>query len=74
MLISYVEANVKVNLGSIALLSKFPLLMCENDVNPVAQISWATSTAQIEIAKSVKVHVSTTKPIHVDPRTSPSET
>ena len=52
----------------------FQKLHCENDVNHVARISWATSTAQIEIAKSVKVHVSTTKPIHVDPRTSPSET
>ena len=49
MLISYVEANVKVNLGSVALLSKFALLKCENDVNPVARIPWATSTAQIEI-------------------------
>ena len=46
--------------GSVALLlhfdkvlalSKFALLKCENEVNPVAQIPWATSTAQIEIAQ-----------------------
>ena len=32
-------------------LSKFALLKCENEVNPVARIPWATSTAQIEIAQ-----------------------
>ena len=32
-------------------LSKLALLKCENEVNPVAQIPWATSTAQIEIAQ-----------------------
>ena len=45
-------------MGSVALLShfdkvlalsKFTLLKCENEVNPVARIPWATSTAQIEI-------------------------
>ena len=47
-------------LGSIALLlhfdkvlarSKFALLKCENEVNPVARIPWATSTEQIEIVQ-----------------------
>ena len=42
-------------LGSVALLSHFDkvfaLLKCENEVNPVARIPWATSTAQIEIAQ-----------------------
>ena len=30
-------------------LSKFALLKWENEVNPIAWIPWATSTAQIEI-------------------------
>ena len=46
------------NIGSVALLSyfekvlalsKFALLKCENEVNPIARIPWATSTTQIEI-------------------------
>ena len=32
-------------------LSKFGLLKYENEVNPIARIPWATSTAQIEIAQ-----------------------
>ena len=32
-------------------LSKFTHLKYENEVNPVARIPWATSTAQIEIAQ-----------------------
>ena len=44
--------------GSVALLlhfdkvlalSKFALLKCKNEVNPVARIPWTTSTGQIEI-------------------------
>ena len=46
--------------GSVALLShfdkvlalsKFALLKCENEVNPIAWIPWATSTVQTEIAQ-----------------------
>ena len=46
--------------GSVALLShfdkvlalsKFALLKCEIEVNPIARNPWVTSTAQIEIAQ-----------------------
>ena len=49
-------------IGSVALLShfdkvfafsKFALLMCENEVNPIARIPWATSTAQKKLSPKI---------------------
>ena len=54
-----ISACPYVDIGSIALhsqfhkvlaLSKFALLKCEIEVNPVARIPWTTSSALIEIA------------------------
>ena len=36
--------------GKVLALSKFILLKCENEVNPVAWIPWATSTAHFKSA------------------------
>ena len=47
-------------IGSVALLShfdkvlalsKFAILKCENEVNPIARIPWAISTAQFQFAR-----------------------
>ena len=54
------ESALHSDLDSIALLShfekvlalpKFALLKCENEVNPIAWIPWATSTTEIEITQ-----------------------
>ena len=56
LLLEYLLYNV--DIGRVALLShfdkvlalsKFALLKCKNEVNPIAWIPWATNNAQIEI-------------------------
>ena len=50
-LCSFGSIALRSNFDNVLALSKFALLKYENEVNPVAWILWATSTAQIEIAQ-----------------------
>ena len=49
---NYGSVTLLSHFDKVLALSKFALLKCENEVNPVARIPWATGTMQIEIAQS----------------------